>query len=126
MLQMRSRCMWNKVALQPSVHEHVSNDEWESSEDELGFDAWEDKLDEWKEDDFEEDPDDDEDEDEQLPKLSDEDDKLVEDWWEQYRKMKDREQEREHLMKFIEQYPHLVDHLVGVKRITSPSCFSKK
>jgi len=47
----------------------------------------------------------------ELPKISDEETKLVDDWWEQYKKIEDKVKEREHLMAFIDRYPHLVDHL---------------
>jgi len=46
-----------------------------------------------------------------LPKISDEEDKLIDIWWEEYKKMDDTEQEREHLVSFINQYPHLTDYL---------------
>jgi hypothetical protein len=45
------------------------------------------------------------------PELSDEEMKLVDDWCEKYKKMKDTVKEREHLWSFINLYPHLVDHL---------------
>jgi len=47
----------------------------------------------------------------ELPEISDEETKLVDEWWEEYRKMKDTVKEREHLIAFIDRYPRLVDHL---------------
>jgi len=45
-----------------------------------------------------------------IPDLS-EDEKLVDDWWDEYIEMKDTEKEREHLIQFIDKYPHLVEKL---------------
>ena len=47
----------------------------------------------------------------ELPEISEEENKLVDDWWAEYKKMNDTVKEREHLVAFINQYPHLVDHL---------------
>jgi len=46
-----------------------------------------------------------------LPEISDEETKLVDEWWDEYKKMKNTVKEREHLIAFIDRYPHLVDHL---------------
>lgn len=47
----------------------------------------------------------------ELPEISDDEMKLVDDWWDEYKKMQDTVKEREHLIAFIDRYPHLVDHL---------------
>jgi len=47
----------------------------------------------------------------QLPEISDEENKLVDDWWKEYKQMNDTAKEREHLVAFMNQYPHLTDHL---------------
>ena len=43
--------------------------------------------------------------------LSEADACIVEDWWEKYNLLHDTVAEREHVVDFIEKYPHLVDHL---------------
>jgi len=105
-------------------------DEWEPEEEPV-IEGWDNDPDEseQQDDDDDEEADDDEDEEEEeeaddesdneffreedtnLPEISDEEMKLVEDWWEKYKKMNDTVKEREHLVTFIERYPHLVDHL---------------
>jgi len=105
-------------------------DGWEP-EDEEEFDEFEYNSDEFEEEGSEEDMDDDFDSEEEfeqdindseiestlddettkLPQISDEEMKLVDDWWDEYKKMNDTEKERKHLIAFIERYPHLVDHL---------------
>jgi len=47
----------------------------------------------------------------ELPEISDDEVKLLDVWWEEYKKMPDTVKEREHLVAFIDRYPHLVDHL---------------
>ena len=98
-------------------------EQWEP-EEETFFDD----NDEFDEDDFEDDENFDEDdldyddeddldsvfsfdENTELPKLSDEEMQLVDNWWDKYKKMKDTVKERKHLVAFINQYPHLVDYL---------------
>lgn len=54
---------------------------------------------------------DDDSESEELPEISDEETKLVDDWWEAYKAMDDAVKEREHLVAFIDKYPHLTEHL---------------
>ena len=106
---------------EPEDEERIVNDHWdEESEDVEDNDTDEDDLDE--------EPIEDEDISDQhhdeitepptsrysepkLPEISEEENKLVDDWWEKYKKMNDTEKEREHLIAFINQYPHLVDHL---------------
>ena len=55
--------------------------------------------------------DDEPDDEDELPEISEEENKLVDDWWEKYRKMDDTALEREHLVSFIDKYPHLTEHL---------------
>ena len=64
-------------------------------------------------DDFEEDEEenDNEESSDDLPELSEEDEKLVDDWWNKCRKLKNTVKEREHLVSFMEKYPQLVKHL---------------
>lgn len=47
----------------------------------------------------------------EFPELSEEDNQLIEDWWEEYKMMNNTAIEREHLLTFMEQYPQLVDYL---------------
>ena len=68
--------------------------------------------------DEEEDDEDDDDEDELL-EISEEENELINDWWAAFAEMDDTVQEREHLVAFMEQYPHLVDYLdVGDEVLT--------
>ena len=48
---------------------------------------------------------------EELPKLSEEDNKLVENWWKDFKRLRDTVKEREHLIRFMDAYPHLVVQL---------------
>jgi hypothetical protein len=98
-------------------HEPIEEDDFEEEEDK-----------EEEEDDFEEEEDeegdifgslfgyssetDDNDEVlETLPEISGEEIKLVDDWYVKLKQLKDTVKEREHLLSFINLYPHLVDHL---------------
>jgi hypothetical protein len=47
----------------------------------------------------------------ELPEISEEDNQLVDDWWEKYKEMRDVVTERNHLVQFMDTYPHLVDNL---------------
>lgn len=89
----------------------VFKDEWEP-EDEPFFETEE----VYPDDDDDDDDDDNEwlkslDEESYLPEISEEETKLIDDWWEKYKKLNDTVTEREHLISFIEKYPHLADHL---------------
>ena len=91
-------------------------DEWEHEEEDI-FEDDEDiddeasqESDESQNDDIPDEEGDPDDEDE-LPELSEEDDMLIEIWWEDYKKMNNTVAEREHLVAFMERYPHLVDYL---------------
>ena len=46
-----------------------------------------------------------------LPKITKEEKKLVDDWWKKYKRMFDTVLIREYLVRFIDKYPHLVEHL---------------
>ena len=46
-----------------------------------------------------------------LPEISEEENKLVDEWWDAYKKMHDTVKEREHLIAFIDKYPHLTEYL---------------
>ena len=108
-------------------------DEWEP-EDEPVSKIWDEDLEDPEEENFDEDLDEDTDDEipqtddesqdddilkgeanlddgDELPELSEEDNKLVDDWWEEYKMMGDTVTEREHLLTFMEQHPHLVDNL---------------
>ena len=109
-----------------------SEDEWEPEDDDI-FDNFITNVDENSDadkdgggvDDDEEDSDDDEgiikktkDQDlhtvfrsEELPKLSEEDNKLIKNWWKEFKQLHDTVKEREHLIRFMDTYPHLVVHL---------------
>ena len=47
----------------------------------------------------------------ELSEISEEDKKLVDDWWEEMNQINDPVKAREHIILFIDQYPHLVEHL---------------
>jgi len=113
-------------------HHEPEVDEWEPEEDspQKKNQDWFEEED-FEEEDFEEEEDvdakekqdifgspigdssetDDNDKTSELPEISDEEMKLVDDWWEKYKKMNDTVEEREHLQSFINLYPHLVDYL---------------
>ena len=46
-----------------------------------------------------------------LPEISKEDDRIVNDWWLKYKKMKNLYVIRDHLVRFMDNYPHLVENL---------------
>ena len=106
--------------LMNQVHEsrYVSEvDEWEPEDEEMKDDLTDNFVEE-PDDDFDEESFDNEDETDQpddetaeLPEISEEENKLVDDWWEEYIQMNDTVKEREHLVAFMNQYPHLTDHL---------------
>ena len=48
---------------------------------------------------------------EKLPELSEEANKLVDNWWNEYKQLRDTVKEREHLIHFMDTYPHLVVYL---------------
>ena len=47
----------------------------------------------------------------EVTEISDDENRLVEDWWKKYIQMKNFMEKREHLVRFMDNYPHLVDHL---------------
>lgn len=78
----------------------------EAKEDnESQFDDTSDDLSDFLEDyESQEDPDD-------LPEISKEDQKIVDDWWEKNESINNAELHLEHLIQFIDTYPHLVENL---------------
>ena len=107
--------MWEEIEEQ--VEEDDFNDEEpEMDDDDDDVDDEDDDEEVVEEDDEDEDEDEDDDdveeeEEEEVQKISNEEMKLVDEWWKKYKKMKDTVEEREHLRSFINLYPHLVDHL---------------
>ena len=51
------------------------------------------------------------DEKDEVSEISADENKLVEDWWKKYNQMINYVVKREHLVRFMDRYPHLVDHL---------------
>jgi hypothetical protein len=98
-----------------SIHPEI--DEWES-ENESFFDSWGKTDAPEKEEEYDYDVKDEAVDGDQLfidadklPDLPEEDKKLVDDWWEEYGDIVCTVTEREHLVRFIDAYPHLVEHL---------------
>jgi len=105
--QKYKKCCMEKdkeIALQ-SANCEDDIDEWEP-EDEPVYDGWNNNnLNVYDEDDFTSERI------RELPELSDEESDLVDDWWAEYKTLNDTVKEREHLIAFMDRYPHLVDHL---------------
>ena len=89
------------------IVEDEDTEEEEEEEEEEDLEEDEDTEEEIEEEYFDIDDDDDDD----LPEISEEENKLVDDWWETYKQLRNTEQERHHLVAFLDQYPHLVEHL---------------
>ncbi len=51
------------------------------------------------------------------PEIAEEDEKLVDEWWEKYQALKDPLDERQHLDKFIKAHPDLVIHLGPLQQV---------
>ena len=81
---------------------------WDESLDEFDNDESENQLGFDEPDELEENQSMPEDE---LSMISEEENKLIDDWWEAYKEMDDTVQEREHLVAFMEKFPHLVEYL---------------
>ncbi len=123
----------NEVAMRRSVNHriHDEQDEWEDeemdfeSEDEPEFDGNyndEDEIEEKDENENSEDDDYDEEEEieddkyskkikDEYPEISDEEEKLVNSWWDTYKEINDPVREKLHLEKFMQDHPALVINL---------------
>ena len=121
-------CLEKDKQVELAAHQEPETEKWEPEEEPV-YREWDDEQDEPENDGFDEDSEEEDSDDEEdfeqglnkalgitdesaeLPKISDEENKLVDDWWDEYKKLKDTVKEREHLVAFIDQYPHLVDYL---------------
>ncbi len=96
----------------------ITDDETFKTEDDESYDELdnEDEVDDFDEDEEDEEDDDfedDEDDEDDLPEINEEDEKLVDEWWANYKKMTKAKPEeiRLHLENFMDKYPNLVLHL---------------